>query len=166
MMCSATAPRRGWRKTREPRSTRSIWRSLRAHHVVFEVAGCVGFCPQTDFSPDRRLEYRVVRRDEIGIRSGAAAAGSRRATKCVLEREFAVERRLEIGAVDGELQFVPRSAVGRELLRAIAEAHVAPDAVVEFPQRDVVLGIVVTDRKPVAVRLHVEEDARGAVRVA
>ena len=40
-----------------------------------------------------------------------------------------------------------------------AEAHQPPHAVVEFPQADVVLGVVVADCQPVAVRLDVEQDA-------
>ena len=41
---------------------------------------------------------------------------------------------------------------------AVAESHVSADAVVEFPDSDVVFRIVVTNRQPTAIRLHVEQN--------
>src|SRR5262249_9801700 len=41
-----------------------------------------------------------------------------------------------------------------------------PDAVVEGPKRDVVLGVVVAGGEPVAMGLDVDQDARATVEIA
>lgn len=61
---------------------------------------------------------------------------------------------------------MPLCPIEQEALRAIAPADGAADAVVELPERDVVLGVVVADGEPVAVGLDVEEDAGRAIRRA
>ena len=58
---------------------------------------------------------------------------------------------------------MPGAAVEHERFRSIAEPDVAPDPVVELPQRDVIFGVVKADRQPVAIRFDVEEDAGLAV---
>src|SRR5262244_1802155 len=92
------------------------------------------------------------------------AAGLRLATQRVFERELPIEPCLEVCAVHAHLQLVPRGAIQHELFAA--ELDVAADAVVELPESDVVLRIVVADREPIAVGLHVEENARAAVAIA
>ncbi len=93
------------------------------------------------------------------MRRGTVPSWSRHAAECVFKSELSIEPALEVGAVDGHFQLVPLGAIQHELLRAIAEFHRTADAVVEFPERHVVLGIVVTNREPVAVRLDVEQNA-------
>src|ERR1035437_4276213 len=134
--------------------------------VVFERARAVGLRPQADLARHRWANYWIVRGKQIRIRRRAAAALARLAAERVLEREIAVEPCLEAGSVDRHLQLVPLASIEHELFRTVAEFHVAPEAVVEFPERDVVLGVVVADGQPVAVGLDVEQNARAAVGVA
>src|SRR5262249_48795255 len=125
---------------------------LRADDVVFEVARGIRLRPQPHLAGDGRTQNGVVLGEEIGIWGGAAAAWAGLTAERVLERELAVEEGLQIRAVDRELELVPVGACWRELVRAVAEAHVASDAVVELPERHVVLGVVIADSEPVAVR--------------
>src|ERR1019366_10080497 len=84
----------------------------------------------------------------------------------VFKREGSVQPRLEIRSVHGHLQLVPGVPVKRERLRPVAELHVAPNSVVEFPESDVVLRIVVANGEPVAVWLDVEKDSGPPVGIA
>src|SRR4051812_14613307 len=81
-------------------------RSLRADCVVFEIAGRVGLRPESDLAGDRRAKDRIVRGEEIGVRRRSVAAGTGRGAERVLERELAIEPRLEVGAVDRQLQLM------------------------------------------------------------
>src|SRR5881409_3029360 len=69
--------------------TLPILPSLLAHHVVLEVARGVGLGPQPDLAFDRRLQDRVVRRNEIRIWRRAAPSRCGHAAERVLERELA-----------------------------------------------------------------------------
>src|SRR5437867_6888384 len=85
----------------------------------------------------------------------------------VLESQFTVQPCLEIGAVNGHLQFVPLRSIQHEFLVAIAELDVPPDPVaIESPERYVVLGVVVTNSQPVAIRFDIEQDAGTAIGFA
>jgi S-(hydroxymethyl)glutathione dehydrogenase/alcohol dehydrogenase len=69
-------------------------------------------------------------------------------------------------AVDVEAQLVPLVAVsfGLEKIAVTGPDQRTADAVVEFPEDDVVFGVVVAQREPVAVGLHVDGEAARAMR--
>ena len=58
------------------------------------------------------------------------AAGARLTAKDVLEREIAVEIRLEIRLIDRQVELVPLAAVEHELVVAAAELHQAGNTAV------------------------------------
>src|SRR5262245_64084614 len=99
------------------------------------------------------------------MRWSSAAPWTGRAPKRVIESEVTVEPRFEARVLDRHLQIVPLAPVEHELFGPIAELHRSSDPVVEFPQCDVVFCVVIADGQPIAVRLHVEEDARASVRI-
>src|SRR5437870_5160164 len=100
----------------------AVWRCslLRRDHVILEVAGAVGLRPEADLAVDRRAEYGVVLREEVFMRQ-TSAARLRLGAERVFERESAIEPGFEIGAVHGHLQLMPRGAIQRERLGAVAE---------------------------------------------
>ena len=68
---------------------------LRADDEILEVAGAVGLRPQPDSARHRRAQHRVVVREQIGIRRRVVPSRPGRAAERVLERQAAVEPRLE-----------------------------------------------------------------------
>src|SRR3954447_19869326 len=139
---------------------------LGADHVILEIAGAVGLGPEANAPLHGRTQHRVVLGKQIGVRRRAVAAGSGRTAQRVLERGRSVHPGADRGPVNRHLQLVVRRAIEHELVGAIAELPQPAQAVVKFPEADVVLGVVVADGEPVAVRLDVEEDPRRAIRLA
>src|SRR5262245_58934017 len=99
----------------------------------------------------------------MGCRS--VPSGARLAAERVLQGRLPIDEGLEVGARDGHLQLVPGTAIELPLSLRTACDRTA-DAVVEFPERNVLLRVVVADGEPVAVWLDVEDDARAPVRIA
>src|SRR5262245_31998087 len=118
MRCWATVLRpapRGSRKAQTVTERSSACALLWTDEVILEVTRAVGLGPETDTTFDRRPQHRVVLGNEIRVGRRAVAAGAGLAPERVLHRQLAVEPRLEVGAVDGHLQLVPRAAIEHEL---------------------------------------------------
>src|SRR6185503_11658276 len=94
----------------------------------------------------------------------APAAGAGGRAQRVVQDGLAVDGGGEGRAVHGQLQVVPHRRVERQLA-LVGALHETAQAVVELPEHDVVLGVVVADGQPVAVRLDVEDDAGAAVQL-
>src|SRR5262249_53614475 len=120
---------------------------------------------QAHAASDRWPEDGIVGGKQIRAWGGAAATGHRSSTQRVLEREVAVDPGFEVGARDGHLELVPAVALEHPPPFGTALDRSA-DAIVELPQDDVVLGVVITDGEPIAVWFDVEENARTAIQVA
>src|SRR5215210_4914234 len=138
---------------------------LRADDVVLEITRAVGLGPEPDLPGNRRTQHGVVGWKQIGIRWRAVPPRPGFAPERVFECEAAVDPRLEVRPVDRHLQLVPGTAIEHPLPFAPAFDG-ATDAIVELPERDVVLSVVVADRQPVTIRLHVEENAGTPVGLA
>src|SRR5437773_4800843 len=98
--------------------------SFRADYVILEVARRVCLGPQTDLPLHRRLQNRIVRRNQIRIRRRAAASGTGRSAERVVNGSDAIDPGMEFRAVDRHLQLMPRGAIEHERLAAIAEPDV------------------------------------------
>src|SRR5262249_40844459 len=132
---------------------------LRGDDVVFEVTGAVGLRPQPHSAVDGRLDHGVVLREQIGVRRRPVSSRLGRGAEHVGEHLRAVERAGDVCAVDVEPQLVKLLSIAfclQEVAVARPDERTA-DAVVELPEDDVVLGVVVAEREPVAVLLDVEE---------
>ena len=85
--------------------------SFGAHHVVFEVARRVGLGPHADLAHDGRTEHGVIGRSNQDS-AARCCVGAGHGAERVLEGELAVEMHLDVGAVHGQLEVVPRRAIG------------------------------------------------------
>src|SRR5207248_3460968 len=130
-----------------------------------EVARAVGLRPKPNLASHGWPQHRVICWKKVSMWR-SSPSGSWLTAQRVFDSQQAIDPRFELGAFDGELQLVPCVSIQHERFGAVAELNVAPDTVVKFPKRDVILGFVISDGKPIPVRFDIEENTGAPVGVA